>query len=367
MRREAEFKTFLIKFKKGRKHTPLGADQYIDICRRIEGYMGGRDMEELVVPQTEFDATEAVLKTKGSFKNTRAVLRAYCEFASTMPASWIVVSPTCRTIGLFRVYDTAAGLVTYENSVRTYEKAAGLCAFLEAEYEKIRDFAKEKLEFIWQDFPAIPVYLSKERQKETYFYDRESTLKCIRKICAECNRENCHSPRCPAFNRMMEMENFTESIAGRYYGGAEPQIVLYFQNFASPWDMKNPAFTAAISKTLAHEYLHFLHDYYARTIAKKKFDPLANKNLREALADFFGVLYALQQGNATVAEGRYIQWLDRENTDWPYAHALKFFTKPYQENLTDYSATEMSVAIQKFRNVFQNTADPKAAVKILKL
>ena len=96
MRRETEFKEFLIKFRKGHKHSHSGAEQYIDICHRIEEDMGGRDMEELVVSQTEVDATEAVLKTKGSFKNKRAVLRAYYEFATNATKRWTTIGPMSR-------------------------------------------------------------------------------------------------------------------------------------------------------------------------------------------------------------------------------------------------------------------------------
>lgn len=67
MRREAEFRNFLINLRKKHKHLPSEAERYVKICHRIERYMGGRDMEELVISQAEVIATEKVLETKGSF------------------------------------------------------------------------------------------------------------------------------------------------------------------------------------------------------------------------------------------------------------------------------------------------------------
>jgi hypothetical protein len=84
------------------------------------------------------------------------------------------------------------------------------------------------------------------------------------------------------------------------------------------------------------------------------------------LADFFGVLYALDQKYIAVAEDRYNLWKSREKTGWPYSYALKFFKTPYKMNLIDYSAAEIDDTIRKFRDVFTNTIDPNNAFKILK-
>ena len=257
-------------------------------------------------------------------------------------------------------------MLVYENSVTSYDrkKTHGLCAFLENEYDKIRDFARNVLLNIWQDFPAIPVYLSKERPEEVFQHDRSLLMKKIRIICKECGRNYC-APECPAFNRILEEMYFKQPIRGRYYGGAEPHIVLYFKNFPEPWNVSDSKFATAIAKTLAHEYLHFLHDYYVQTVGKTTINPFEDERLSEALADFFGVLYALKQGYTVTAEDRYLLWKVREGTGWPYSHALKFFEHPYKSNLTNYAATEINNATQKFRSVFKNTTNPKCAKKIL--
>ena len=48
-------------------------------------------MDDLVASKTEIEATEKVLEANGSFTDTRAAFRAYCEFAeftktATLPA-----------------------------------------------------------------------------------------------------------------------------------------------------------------------------------------------------------------------------------------------------------------------------------------
>ena len=225
MRRESEFRDFLIYFRKGHKHSPSGAEQYVDICHRIEDYMGGRDMEELVVSQVEVDATEAVLKTKGSFKNTRAVLYAYFEFSSSTTIVGAPISPSApySTIGTEKrkTYTDVAGLVLYENSVPSYDRITGLCEFIEKEYEKIREFARRVLVDIWQDFPAVPVYLSKERPEKTYYYDREFLLRKMREYCAKCERESCEPPYCRIDGVLEKYAPFTDRINGRYFDGIQ--------------------------------------------------------------------------------------------------------------------------------------------------
>lgn len=366
MRRESEFKEFLIKFRKGHKHSPANAERYVKICHRIEGYMGGRDMDELVVSQEEVEATEKALETKGSFTDTRAALHAYHEFFSASTKGWIAVPASPTKAEPFKTYSDSTGLVVYENSVTSYDrkKTHGLCAFLENEYDKIRIFARDVLQNIWQVFPPIPVYLSKEQPEEIFHHDRKNLMKKIRVICKKCDREYC-APDCPAFDRIMEEMVFTCPIRGKYYHGKEPHIVLYFKNFPKPCDLHEPEFITDIAKTLAHEYLHYLHDCYVKTVAKKTMNPFADKRLREALADFFGVLYALKQKYIVVAENRYKLWQDLKETGWPYSYALKFLEFPYKSKLTCYSATEMENAKQKFRDVFQNTNNPGAAFKIL--
>ena len=364
MRREAEFRNYLINYRKGHKHSLSGAEQYVKICHRIERYMGGRDMEELVISQVEVKATEKVLETKGSFTDTRAVLHAYHEFASNTTSGCIPIfstTPSTTKAGTYKAYPDVIGLVVYENSVPDSLRISGLCEFIEKEYEKIREFARRMLVNIWQDFPAIPVYLSKERPEKTYYYNREFLLCQMREYCEKCERIGCEPPYCRIDGVLEKYAPFTHWINGRYFDGAEPHIVLYFKNFDRPHDLSNHHFAAEIAKTLAHEYFHFLHAYYVSTLTRNTIDPFEDERLSEAMADFFGVLYSHLRGDSAVVEERYALWKRLNKYVWPYAYALYFLRTPYKSKISEYSDTEIAEATQKLREVFKATPDAAMA------
>ena len=371
MRREAEFRNYLINFRKRHKHSPSGAERYVKICHRIESYMGGRDMEELVISQAEVNATKKVLETKGSFTDTRAVLHAYHEFASSTTTGWTPVSSTTPSttkggIGIYRAYPDVAGLVVYENSVPNGDHVSGLCEFVEEEYEKIRAFARRLLMNIGQDFPAVPVYLSKERPEKTYYYNREFLLEKMREYCSKCDKHRCEPPYCGVSEVLERYAPFTDCISGRFYDCNEPHIVLYFKNFSKPHDMSNNQFKAAIKQTLAHEYMHYLHYVHA----DKEYNN-AKKELKEALADFFGVLYSIHRGqkdDLRVAKARYNSWKKNFGTYWPYANALYFYQVHGKEMKfsSDYKQYEDCGCIGKFIEVFGNASYPDDAYKAMK-
>jgi hypothetical protein len=331
--------------------------------------MSGRDMDELVISQTEVDATEKVLETKGSFTDTRAVLHAYYEFASTTKAGWIPISPfapsTIVETGTSKTAQCDAGLVVYENSVPSYDRIPGLCEFVEKEYDKIREFAKRLLANIWQDFPAIPVYLSKEHPEKTHYYDREFLLCKMREYCTKCERLGCEPPYCRIDGVLEKYAPFTQRINGRYFDGSEPHILLYFKNFDKPHDLSDHHFAAEIAKTLAHEYLHFLHAYYVSTITRNTVDPFEDERLSEAMADFFGVLYSHVRGDNAIVEERYTLWKRRNMNVWPYAYALHLLRAPYKSKFSEYSDVEIDVACKKLREVFKATPDVAVALAML--
>lgn len=369
MRRENEFRNFLINRRKGHKHSPSGVDRYVKICYRIEGYMSGRDMDELVVSQAEVDATEKVLKTKGSFTDTRAVLHAYYEFASTTKTGWTPISPSAPSaiVGTRSSNPPkgVASLVVYENSVQGCDRIPGLCEFVEKEYEKIREFARRMLVNIWQDFSAIPVYLSKECPEKTYYYDREFLLCQMREYCKKCESIGCEPPYCRIDGVLEKYAPFTHRINGRYFDGVKPHIVLYFKNFDKPHDLSNHHFAAEIAKTLAHEYLHFLHAYYVSTITRNTIDPFEDERLSEAMADFFGVLYSHVRGDNAIVEERYTLWKRRNMNVWPYAYALHLLRAPYKSKFSEYSDTEIDAAREKLRDIFRATPDVRVALSKL--
>ncbi len=253
----------------------------------------------------------------------------------------------------------SSALAVYENSVPADQKIPGLCELVEAEYVRIHAFAEKLFGGIRADFPYIPVYLSKNCPEKTYYYSHAFLMK---KICERQNEGECRPPHCPAAGILEEYHPFTMRVEGTYYTGTEPHIVLYFRNYKKP-GMNNPHYEAAVAKTLAHEYMHFLHDYVASQQSVKK--PLSDENLSEALADFFGVLYVVERGGTEdlqVANERFKEWCCHDETAWPYSSALHFLPKPRGMTLLD---CDLSYGKQKLQKVFGHCTDPRTAKSLL--
>ena len=118
---------------------------------------------------------------------------------------------------------------------------------------------------------------------------------------------------------------------------------------------------------LAHEYMHFLHYYYA---AKHGIaNPFKKKELSEAIADCFAVLYSDQTGCAEdrfVAKDTYRTWKELLGSGWPYANAIYCFPTPRKKNLSDYDAVGIAKTENKLNTVFGLTKDVKVGFKALK-
>ena len=363
MRRKNEFEIYL-----KNNHATTVAQKRMRYCEIIENIME-KDMEDLVASSLEINAAEKVLKAKykpNAFKEMWYGFETYMKFASKASTTTLTAVPTSRVIAApYKTYEDVSGLVVYENSVPSYARISGLCEFVEKEYEKIRDFARKMLVNIWQDFPAIPVYLSKEHPEKTYYYDREFLLCKMREFCSKCERIGCEPPYCRIDGVLEKYAPFTHWINGRYFDGAEPHIVIYFKNFDKSHDLSNHHFTAEIAKTLAHEYFHFLHAYYVSSLTRNTIDPFEDERLSEAMADFFGVLYSNLRGDSAVGEEHYALWKRRNKYVWPYAYALHFLRTPYKSRMSEYSDTEIAEATQKLREVFKATPDAAMAFGLL--
>lgn len=350
--REREFKLYLNSHNK--------SEDYIGYCKKIEEAFGGKDMDEIISSHQNISKVrtnlQALTSNKKSIDNYMSGLNRYLEFS---------VSLSIATMSYPKTQIVQTGLVVYENSVPSYEQDPKLCEFLEDEYVKICKLAKNILRNIQIDFDVIPVYISEKQPTRTYYKDPEILLGEMKKHCSECNREDCTPPYCYVSEVLWKYETFTDNLCGEFYGGAEPHIVLYYKNFNNP-SVNNKQFLAAIAKTLAHEYLHYLH--YA--FAEEKFSD-AKKSLKEALADFFGVLYSINCGDKyalKVAENRYERWKEREGSGWPYADALWFY-RVYGKEMeysSNYNEYERFGCIGKFVQIFGSTRYPDCAYKDLK-
>lgn len=92
----------------------------------------------------------------------------------------------------------------------------------------------------------------------------------------------------------------------------------------------------------------------------------AKKELKEALADFFGVLYSVHRkgkDDLKVAKKRYDQWKKNCETYWSYANALYFYQVGSNEMKysSDYNEYVRHGCIGKFVQVFSSTQHPDNA------
>lgn len=354
--RKKEFVLYLSK-----NGTPSQVKDYPSHCKAVEMSFGGMDLDDIIVDYKKISRVKDKLLAQGYPSGYMSGFNAYLQFAfGEKPHS---------VTSIVKSHSVPKSLVVYENSVPILEQDSRLCEFLESEYVKIRKLAKDILRNISIDFNAIfnaiPVYISEKQPTTTYYKEPEFLLSKMKKHCSECKREDCTPPYCYVSEVLWRYKSFTDNLRGEFYGGAEPHIVLYYKNFNNP-SVNNKQFLAAIAKTLAHEYLHYLH--YA--FAEEKYSD-AEAGLKEALADFFGVLYSITCGNKyalKVAENRYDLWEKREGSGWPYADALWFYRvhgneMEYSSNYSDY---ECFGCIGKFMQIFGSTRYPDCAYKDLK-
>ena len=111
--------------------------------------------------------------------------------------------------------------------------------------------------------------------------------------------------------------------------------------------------------------MHYLHYFYAGSQFEN-----ASKELKEALTDFFGVLYLIHRGgkaDLTVAKNRYEKWERKFGSCWPYANALHFDRvhgneMKYSSKFKEY---ERHGCIGKFVQVFGCTIYPDQAYEAM--
>lgn len=247
--------------------------------------------------------------------------------------------------------------IRYENNVTQEEQVPGLCIFLENEYECILGFART-LFGDWVDTlhpRRIPVILKKECPAKVYRNSDEYVTQKINELVKQNKTINTEE--------IAEILRYEMRVAGYFIQAPEPHIEIFFRQFdAKCWE----DYASQIAQVLAHEYLHYLHYAYA----KEKFSD-AEAGLKEALADFFGVLYSINCGDKyalEVAANRYDLWKKREGSGWPYADALWFYRvhgneMEYSSNYSDY---ECFGCIGKFVQIFGSTRHPDCAYKDLK-
>ena len=311
MRREKAFKQYLQKIT-----TTSTVENYLTYCRKVEDSFGGADMDDIISDYKKISKAKDKLVAHGYPAGYMSGLNAYLKFALSNPqlSPALQTSPTPHASPLY--------LVSRAEGVPLSADVAAVCTTLEQEYDSIVCFAKKL--FRGMDivkFDYIPIIISDETPKT-------------------------------------ENPDGAEKILGTFFGSDKPYIEIYYRN-------ANPKDAAAYRKCLAHEYMHYLHYVYAG----QKFGA-ATKDLKEALADFFGVLYSIHRGqkdDVRIAKARYNKWKKYFGSYWPYANALYFYRVKGNEMKfsSDYNEYTTRGCIDKFLLVFAATRNPPYARSLL--
>ena len=291
-------------------------EKYFGYCEKIEEVFGGMDIDNIILSYKYISNVRNKLHTitasSGSISNYITALNHYLNFAFSATK---LTATTCATSHSLSRYH-----VSRAEDVPLTTDVAFICETLEQEYDGVVRFAEKLLP--QAEFKYIPIIIS--------------------------NQEPMH-----------DSPDGGEKILGAFFASEKPHIEIYYRN-ADPHD------AAAFRKCLAHEYMHYMHYVYA----DKEYDN-AKKELKEALSDFFGVLYSIhrrQKDDLRVAKARYNSWKRNFGTYWPYANALYFYQVHGKEMKfsSDYKQYEDYGCIGKFIQVFGSTLHPDDAYKTMK-
>lgn len=250
--------------------------------------------------------------------------------------------------------------IKYRKDIRDDEKIIGLCSSLLEEYYVLNEYIYSD-EFkgvldIYED-KLIPIYLSKEKPKEKYHISNdELSAMIIRKF--EQYGDNLKEID---VSRIIKHRNFTNVVTGRYFSFCYdkdngPYIELYYLNF----DVDNyEEYFLELVMTLAHEYLHYVHDVHAHKLFCGS-SSFTEDAIKEGLADFFSVIYMVHKDDKiaeSIASSRVEKWMTYFGSRWPYAEALWFFYLDswyyYRDNYDQYLGD--GGFIDKFVSVFQDS------------
>lgn len=265
-------------------------------------------------------------------------------------------------------FDECGYYIRYAEDVEDNEKIPDLCHYLEGEYEMILVFVRKLFCDRLCDYNRIPVVLSKELPTEKYSISTEEKAKMIdfkyKQLEAELSVK--------AIEKIIDKDFITTSVCGRYFGfgvdgNNDPYIVLYYKNFGTS-DLE--LYNAKIAQTLAHEYMHYIHNLIAKNTFNGK--EQHTKAVKEAVADFFGVLYSVwshkNDKKFEAARETYNTWVDYFGSNWPYANALWFLLDDdflfVLSNQFDYYVKN-NVISKLIKVIFESEKDMETAYSVL--
>lgn len=325
-------------------------ENYVSHCRVMESML--KDLDAIAGDYAKENVALEKAKEKGD-RYCRA-LKLYFDFAHKNPC----VCATCwepMRQNFYRLSDDMPPDDYFD-----------IMPAMEGEYECILGFGRDEFfrKVCEERIERIPVILSPEIKKKTYKTDEYDIAKEICEL-AQKKHGNIHEQEILAI--LKKLKSVTSTILGEFIKAEKPYIILYYNAIGGNTPEEK---IAGLAKTLAHEYMHYMEHRYclSKGVVSSK-----NKNLSEAMADFFGVLYILKYKyhaayeKETIAKKRYDAWNQYFGTSWPYAEALHFYEV---DGIaigfsTDYSVYVEHGSVEKLCDVFKSSYDPDAAYNLL--
>ena len=284
--------------------------------------------------------------------------------------------PEAVSLDLDRVKEYRNNWIVYAPEVSNGEMLPGLIVFLEKEFERIMGYMGDYCEILREasmDQRRPLVILSPLKKIKTY--SKPFSKEDLEKLLEKYEHNGVYALPTEKVRDTLEGESFSEIIGGEYCGaGYRPIIYLYYRVFDAS-DTYN--YLAGIRKTFAHELLHFAH----HMISKDMFfeESTYAERVREALADFFSIVYCIKgcahsvnrrMYDATIkcARNRYDLWIKRFNTIWPYGYALYFLYG--ERGIADFGQLQEDGLFGEWRGKFtdvldESRSDNKEAYRIL--
>lgn len=234
--------------------------------------------------------------------------------------------------------------VMYEADVDESERIPGLVSFIDHEYGQIE-------EYIWnlhlvdkEDENGVGRFLLYFRdtcqivlspRKEVTRYSKPFETKDLLNLLEEESMNGKTEVSIDEVRRILNGDSIRSTRLGSFSACSNdsegPVIYIYYrvQEGDDPY-----SYAAGIRNTLAHEMMHLAHWCFAGELWND--DSLSSKRVKEAVADFGGMLYSLNDRynrwgepllteSQKVARNRFDSWKKRLNDGlWPYAFAYYF-------------------------------------------
>lgn len=374
MKRKSAFEQYL-------KNNGLST-KYAGYCENHIEVAFNIDMDDIIVSHQNISRVRQKLENNGIKKNCvdqyMTALNYYLKFAfeqGMIASSTVTSTTTAKTSSSTSPIATPSPLIStpaialpmaginrlntpcvvYCDDVPLEERDENFRQALEDEYPKILDFARKILGI---DYGYIPVYLSPKMPTSDFKVNRNYFKNLCKKI------ENQQEITDIEY-RIYQAGIFHFNVIGRFFPGERPYIEIYYRNIS-----KTRQYTENAINCLAHEYMHFLHYAYAPIEFYTSLP--CSPRVKEALAEFFGILYSINRGGKNdvyVAEDIYRTLIALKGSGWEYTYALYFYkvrgkTLNFTSIFNDYISHG---CIDKLLRVFSASNDIKYAYEFLKV